>query len=137
MVVTVVTMINLGRHSNARLAPHCHNTDLVSWDGRMRRMLTRSALPPSGCPFSQAFTRCCQLEPDNGASWNNIAAVCLSQKKYKEAFSALAESSKYLRQNWHTWDNYVQVRSSRARKPQRFLRSRHNMMMHLPSGRSS
>eukprot|EP00873_Tetraselmis_striata_P037853 jgi/Tetstr1/458117/TSEL_004285.t2 len=56
-----------------------------------------------------AFTRCCQLDASNGAAWNNVAAICLTQKKHKEAFAALAESSKYLRENWHTWDNYVQV----------------------------
>lgn len=41
-----------------------------------------------------AFTRCCQLEPDNGESWNNIAAVLMHLGRYKEGYNALGECAR-------------------------------------------
>lgn len=56
-----------------------------------------------------AFSRCTQLDPEQGEAWNNVAALNVRKKKYKEAFVALTEALKQKRRNWQTWSNYVQV----------------------------
>jgi cytochrome c-type biogenesis protein CcmH/NrfG len=42
-----------------------------------------------------AFTRSVQLNPENGESWNNLAALNMHKKKSKEAFVAFREALKF------------------------------------------
>lgn len=55
----------------------------------------------------QAYTRCAQLEPENGDAWNNLAAVHLQGERWLEAYSALGEAIKLKRGSWQTWSNYA------------------------------
>lgn len=56
-----------------------------------------------------AFSRCTQLDPEQGEAWNNVAALNIRKNRYKEAFVALTEALKQKRSNWQTWSNYTQV----------------------------
>uniref|UniRef100_A0A7S3UFE0 Tetratricopeptide repeat protein 27 homolog n=1 Tax=Picocystis salinarum TaxID=88271 RepID=A0A7S3UFE0_9CHLO len=56
-----------------------------------------------------AFSRCTQLDPEQGEAWNNVAALNVRKNRYKEAFVALTEALKQKRSNWQTWSNYAQV----------------------------
>jgi len=53
-----------------------------------------------------SFTRSVQLDPDNGESWNNLAALNTLRKRSKEAFR---EALKYKRNSWQMWENFAQV----------------------------
>jgi Flp pilus assembly protein TadD len=38
----------------------------------------------------QAFTRSSQLEPENGEAWNNLAAIHMHMRHWKQAYNALS-----------------------------------------------
>jgi cytochrome c-type biogenesis protein CcmH/NrfG len=38
----------------------------------------------------RAFTRCSQLDPDNGEAWNNLAAIHMHLQHWKQAYNALS-----------------------------------------------
>ena len=38
----------------------------------------------------RAFTRSSQLEPENGEAWNNLAAIHMHLKHWKQAYNALS-----------------------------------------------
>jgi hypothetical protein len=54
----------------------------------------------------KAWTRAAQMDPENGETWNNLAAVHMRLERWPEAFAALTEAVKHKRDSWHTWDNY-------------------------------
>mmetsp|Transcript_31280 Transcript_31280/g.102024 ORF Transcript_31280/g.102024 Transcript_31280/m.102024 type:complete len:986 (+) Transcript_31280:68-3025(+) len=57
----------------------------------------------------RAFTRCTQLESEDPQAWNNIAAICLKQRKFQPAYVALQEAVKHTRSSFHIWDNLALV----------------------------
>lgn len=56
-----------------------------------------------------AFTRSVQIDPENGESWNNIAALNMRRHRFPEALTALQEGLKYKADSWHMWENLAQV----------------------------
>jgi Flp pilus assembly protein TadD len=71
----------------------------------LRRRRAWTSVPRRAVP--QAFTRCAQLDPDNGEAWNNLAAVHLRRGRPQEAFCALSEAVRLRRDSWQTWSNYA------------------------------
>ena len=47
-----------------------------------------------------AFTRCSQLDPDNGESWNNLAAVHMHLEHWPQAFNALTGAGRWALGGW-------------------------------------
>ena len=56
-----------------------------------------------------AFTTLLKLNPDFGEGWSNVAGVLMKVHKYKEAFEAAQQSVRFLRDNWHVWDNFITI----------------------------
>eukprot|EP01114_Cavostelium_apophysatum_P020915 TRINITY_DN7150_c0_g1_i1.p1 TRINITY_DN7150_c0_g1~~TRINITY_DN7150_c0_g1_i1.p1 ORF type:complete len:399 (+),score=122.42 TRINITY_DN7150_c0_g1_i1:1246-2442(+) len=56
-----------------------------------------------------AFARCVQIEPEEAEAWNNMASCYIQQRKKREAFRALQEGLRHMRNNWRIWQNFMFV----------------------------
>jgi tetratricopeptide (TPR) repeat protein len=57
----------------------------------------------------EAFTRVCQLDPEDAYAWTNLGALLLEKKQARPAFNALSQALRNNRMSWKMWDNYLQV----------------------------
>jgi tetratricopeptide (TPR) repeat protein len=57
----------------------------------------------------EAFTRVCQLDPNDAYAWNNLGSVLLRQGKLRPAFSATSQALHNNRRNWRMWQNYFAI----------------------------
>jgi len=115
-----------GRYVRAirRLAERAHK--LKDWEtsaSHWRTALNVNALHPEGwfalghCYVKLgdndeaigAFTRCCQLAPEHGEAFNNLAALLLDQKRYQEAFLAFSEAAKLKEASWQVQENLARA----------------------------
>lgn len=55
------------------------------------------------------FTTLLKQNPEFGEGWSNLASVLMKVGKFKEAYEASCQSIRFLRENWHVWDNYVTI----------------------------
>ena len=55
------------------------------------------------------FTAVLKQNPEFGEGWSNLASVLMKVGKFKEAYEASCQSIRFLRENWHVWDNYVTI----------------------------
>ena len=60
------------------------------------------------------FTTVLKQNPEFGEGWSNLASVLMKIGKYNEAYEAACQSIRFLRENWHVWDNYVTISVSRV-----------------------
>lgn len=58
---------------------------------------------------SEAFTRVCQIEPDNAYSWVNLGGLLMQKNLFRPAFNAMAQALKHNRGSWRIWDNYFRI----------------------------
>ena len=56
-----------------------------------------------------AFTRCTQIDCENGQAWNNVAALNIRKNRFPQAHVALREAVKQIRGSWQTWENLAMV----------------------------
>ena len=63
------------------------------------------------------FTTLLKQNPEFGEGWSNLASVLMKVGKFKEAYEASCQSIRFLRENWHVWDNYVTISVSAASSP--------------------
>ncbi|CUG87189.1 Hypothetical protein, putative [Bodo saltans] len=54
----------------------------------------------------EAFTRVCQIDPNDAFAWNNLASVMLQQGKVRPAFNAMSQALRNNRRSWRMWQNY-------------------------------
>ena len=67
----------------------------------MRRMDMPAAI--------SAFTRVVSLTPDHGIAWANMGGCLVHLERYREAYEALVQASKYRRTDWKVWHNLMRV----------------------------
>ena len=60
------------------------------------------------------FTTVLKQNPEFGEGWSNLASVLMKIGKYNEAYEAACQSIRFLRENWHVWDNFVTISVSRV-----------------------
>jgi tetratricopeptide (TPR) repeat protein len=56
-----------------------------------------------------AYRRCVALKPDDGMSWNNLAALYLRLKQKRAAYRALGQALRHLNRSWKVWENFLNV----------------------------
>jgi tetratricopeptide (TPR) repeat protein len=57
----------------------------------------------------EAFTRVCQIDPNDAFAWNNLASVMLQQGKVRPAFNAMSQALRNNRRSWRMWQNYFSM----------------------------
>nr|CCC90532.1 unnamed protein product [Trypanosoma congolense IL3000] len=57
----------------------------------------------------EAFTRVCQIQPNDAFAWNNLASVLLQTGKLRPAFNAMSQALRNNRRNWRMWQNYFAI----------------------------
>lgn len=57
----------------------------------------------------EAFTRVCQICPDDAYAWNNLGSILLREKKVRPAFNAISQALKQNRRDWRMWQNYFSI----------------------------
>ncbi|KNH08714.1 hypothetical protein XU18_0834 [Perkinsela sp. CCAP 1560/4] len=58
---------------------------------------------------AEAFTRVCQIEPENPVGWNNLAMCLIRSKKFRPALHALTQALKFDRTSWQMWQNHFSL----------------------------
>lgn len=54
----------------------------------------------------EAFTRVCQMDPNDAYAWNNLGSIMLRDNKKRPAFNALSQALRQNRRDWRMWQNY-------------------------------
>lgn len=57
----------------------------------------------------EAFTRVCQIRPDDAYAWNNLGSILLRERKVRPAFNAISQALKQNRRDWRMWQNYFSI----------------------------
>ena len=56
-----------------------------------------------------AFTRVCQMDPNDAFAWNNLGSMLLQQGKMRPAFNAISQALRNNRRSWRMWQNYFAI----------------------------
>ena len=56
-----------------------------------------------------AFTRVCQIDPNDAYAWNNLGSLLLQQGKARPAFNAISQALRNNRRSWRMWQNYFSI----------------------------
>nr|AAO85529.1 unknown [Trypanosoma cruzi] len=57
----------------------------------------------------EAFTRVCQIQPNDAYAWNNLASVLLRDGRLRPAFNAMSQALRNNRRDWRMWQNYFSI----------------------------
>ncbi|CCW65695.1 unnamed protein product [Phytomonas sp. EM1] len=57
----------------------------------------------------EAFTRVCQIDPEDAFAWNNLASIMLRENKPRLAFNAMSQALRNNRRDWRMWLNYFHI----------------------------
>ncbi|CCW69682.1 unnamed protein product [Phytomonas sp. Hart1] len=57
----------------------------------------------------EAFTRVCQIDPEDAFAWNNLASIMLQENKPRLAFNAMSQALRNNRRDWRMWWNYFHI----------------------------
>lgn len=57
----------------------------------------------------EAFTRVCQISPNDAYAWNNLGSILLRENKKRPAFNAISQALKQNRRDWRMWQNYFSI----------------------------
>ncbi|KAH8620559.1 hypothetical protein ERJ75_000064800 [Trypanosoma vivax] len=57
----------------------------------------------------EAFTRVCQIQPNDAYGWNNLASVLLQTGRLRPAFNAMSQALRNNRRDWRMWQNYFAI----------------------------
>mmetsp|Transcript_71359 Transcript_71359/g.83012 ORF Transcript_71359/g.83012 Transcript_71359/m.83012 type:complete len:947 (+) Transcript_71359:71-2911(+) len=57
----------------------------------------------------EAFTRACQIDPNDAFAWNNLASIMLQQGRMRPAFNAMSQALRNNRRSWRMWQNYFSI----------------------------
>lgn len=57
----------------------------------------------------EAFTRVCQIDPNDAFAWNNLSSIMLQQGKQRPAFNAMSQALRNNRRSWRMWQNYFSI----------------------------
>ncbi|EKG00170.1 hypothetical protein TCSYLVIO_008905 [Trypanosoma cruzi] len=57
----------------------------------------------------EAFTRVCQIQPNDAYAWNNLASVLLRDGRIRPAFNAMSQALRNNRRDWRMWQNYFSI----------------------------
>eukprot|EP00796_Vickermania_ingenoplastis_P011109 gene11109-7735_t len=57
----------------------------------------------------EAFTRVCQMDPNDAYAWNNLGSIMMRRNKKRPAFNAISQGLRQNRRDWRMWQNYFSI----------------------------